>query len=44
VNGRPVRSLAEGVAAYISLIGEDNLKVEVTRKGERKILKYRLTR
>lgn len=44
VNGKPVRSLAEGVAAYIALIGEENLKIEVTRKGERKVLRYRLVR
>lgn len=45
VNGRRVATLTDGIAAYLFLRNDENLRVEVTRKnGERITLRYRLKR
>jgi hypothetical protein len=42
VNGRAVRSVTQAVWAYGALRGEDDLSVRITRKGESRVLRYRL--
>jgi hypothetical protein len=45
VNGRRVATLTDGIAAYLLLRNEDNLRVELTRKnGDRRTHHYRLKR
>ncbi|MDO9280328.1 MAG: hypothetical protein Q7U06_00340 [Pseudomonadota bacterium] len=45
INGRRVATLMDGIAAYLFLRNEENLRVEVTRKnGERVTLRYRMKR
>ncbi|MDP2311067.1 MAG: hypothetical protein Q8P18_33915 [Pseudomonadota bacterium] len=45
INGRRVATLTDGIAAYLFLRNDENLRVEVTRKnGDKTTLRYRLKR
>lgn len=45
INDRRVATLTDGIAAYLFLRNDDNLRIEVTRKnGEKVVLRYRLKR
>ncbi len=42
VNGKSINNVAQALFAYTSLKKSDELEVVITRKGERKVLTYRL--